>query len=570
MMAEERRLAICIKGGVSLGAYEAGVLAKSLELIANNNSRNPIKWYVDTLAGASAGSMTAVATTCTLLDSASNYLYRMWVEKAALSTLTPDPAGVPAYDGYKTGDNLLAASALDTLAADFDTPPRMVTNRHPAMRPGAASIRLSFSLSNINGTPNRVDTLNDIPLVFREYADAAVFQVSVDGDGKAYVSGSDTRAVGAADPGDDSATAWHAMVRSAIASGSFPVAFSPRGLWRWHQDRREYTAEYYADGGLFDNDPVGKLINLAHDTDWSPANPAFQDNERRFLVVHTAAADLSDRTISAGSFYPTLDLNPIDLAQKLVPAFMDESMQSGLRGITTVNRQFANRMVVLNRLARLASTSPTPPSGSSALAGAISALAELRGFSADQIDRLRGFLVPDLEDTDPVLYKEVAGLAPAARAMFEDWAIFFDLAFNIADKIPIKPILIAPAPDEKLSGDPLFAFAGFFSKILREFDFARGQYDAFQAWEAVSKSADHDFTIEGADRPEPVGNPEPDTGAPSSSNEYDRGLRVFRDRIKVVLDRAIDELKGQSGPAARIGLGLLQMLANLGVDTIGS
>ena len=51
-MAEERRLAICIKGGVSLGAYEAGVLAETLELIANNNSRpNTIPWYIDTLAG---------------------------------------------------------------------------------------------------------------------------------------------------------------------------------------------------------------------------------------------------------------------------------------------------------------------------------------------------------------------------------------------------------------------------------------------------------------------------------------------------------------------------------------
>src|SRR5581483_6654161 len=254
---DERRLAICIKGGVSLGAYEAGVLSKSLELIGNNNSRNSTKWYVDTLAGASAGSMTSVATACTLLDSASNYLSRMWVEKAALSTLAPGSSDLPVYDGYRSGDNLLAASALEALAMDFDTPPRAVTRRHPALRPGRTIIRMVFSLSNINGAPNQVDTLNGSPLVFREYADAARFEIAIDEAGQVYVSGSDTRAVASVEGKTDSAAAWHAMVQSAIASGSFPLAFSPRWLYRWHQERGEYTAEYYSDGGLFDNDPIG-------------------------------------------------------------------------------------------------------------------------------------------------------------------------------------------------------------------------------------------------------------------------------------------------------------------------
>src|ERR1035441_9665560 len=104
-MAEERRLAICIKGGVSLGAYEAGVLAETLELIANNNSRpNTIPWYIDTLAGASAGSMTAVATACTLLNNTSDYLAEMWVYKAKLSTLAPDSPN-DTDKGYQSGDN---------------------------------------------------------------------------------------------------------------------------------------------------------------------------------------------------------------------------------------------------------------------------------------------------------------------------------------------------------------------------------------------------------------------------------------------------------------------------------
>jgi len=572
-MADERRLAICIKGGVSLGAYEAGVLAKTLELIANNNliadtnsQSHAIPWYVDTLAGASAGSMTSLATVCTLLNSSSNYLAEMWVYKAALSTLAPN-SSVGTDSGYQRGDNMLAASALDALAADFDAPPPLVTKRHPALRPGYAVVRTIFSLSNINGVPNPVDTLNGSPLVFREYADAARFDITVDGTGKLYVSGSDTRAAASVHANDDSGTAWYAMVQSAIASGSFPLAFSPRGLWRWHADRHEYSGEYYSDGGLFDNDPVGKLINLAHDTDWDPGNAVYQDNQRRFMVVHTALADLSDSSIRAPS--PTLDLNPIELARKLIPAFANESMESGLRGITIVNRQFEQRMSVLNRLAKLAATSSVSPGGPSPLVAAISALAALRGFSDDQITQLRGFLIPDLKDSDPILHDYVIKLPAAAQTAFEDFAIFFDLSFDLADKIPINPILIAPSPGETLAGDPLFAFAGFFSQSLRQADFARGQYDAFKVWEAISKGPNKDFTIEGIAAPSPVGDRQPDTDAPSSSSEYNKGLEEFRERLKLVIDKAIDGLKSESGFAAKVGLDLLQIIANLGVGTIG-
>lgn len=143
-MADERRLGICIKGGVSLGAYEAGVLAKTLELIANNNSQsNAIPWYVDALAGASAGSMTAVATACSLLNSGPNYLWNMWVTQADITALAPQSmTGVD--DGYKNGHNLLNANALDVLAGPFNSPPAL--KPHGALRPGAALLRMIFSL----------------------------------------------------------------------------------------------------------------------------------------------------------------------------------------------------------------------------------------------------------------------------------------------------------------------------------------------------------------------------------------------------------------------------------------
>jgi predicted acylesterase/phospholipase RssA len=77
-MASERRLAISIKGGVSLGAYEAGALFETLRLIQYNNSLpvdESTRWYIDVLSGASAGSITAAIVALALINQNSNYLY---------------------------------------------------------------------------------------------------------------------------------------------------------------------------------------------------------------------------------------------------------------------------------------------------------------------------------------------------------------------------------------------------------------------------------------------------------------------------------------------------------------
>ncbi len=557
-MADERRLGICIKGGVSLGAYEAGVLAKTLELIANNNSQsNAIPWYVDALAGASAGSMTAVATACSLLNSGPNYLWNMWVTQADITALAPQSmTGVD--DGYKNGHNLLNANALDVLAGPFNSPPAL--KPHGALRPGAALLRMIFSLSNIDGVPQPFDTLNPTPLAFRQYADSARYDLSLD-QNQLSVSAPDSYAY-LWNQSNSKSAAWQAMVQAAIGSGSFPLAFAPRALWRSDAAGNQ-SARYYSDGGFFDNDPVGKLIDLVHEIDWDPANASYRDNQRRYLIVHTAPTDLSN--VTQPGPYNTMDLNPIALAGKLVPAVLNESMESGLLGIAAVNKRFQQRLVVFNRFAKIAQSAAGT---TAALAAATSALASLRGFSDAQLQAFRGFMIPDLQDTDPTLHDYLVKLPDAAQTAFIDFAILFDLSFGMLDKVTVNPIVVAPAADETLSGSPLFAFAGFFSQRLREFDFARGQYDAFMAWQAISNRPEKDFTIADAAHPSPVGQQQADVGAPSSSTEYKNGLATFHDRIKKVIDSAIDELKNESGPVAAIGLDILKIIANLGVGSI--
>ena len=171
-------------------------------------------------------------------------------------------------------------------------------------------------------------------------------------------------------------------------------------------------------------------------------------------------------------------------------------MQSGLRGITEVNKLFDQRGQMLNRLATLA-MNPASLGWQATLNVMLPMLAQMRDLSG-KLDLLRGYLIGDLEDVDPVLHDFVIKMPAASQMLFRDLALLFDLAYDIADKVKITPILIAPTGS--LAGDPLYAFAGFFWQTLRAFDFGRGQHDAFLTWKAIAERTG-EFTIEGVTEP---------------------------------------------------------------------
>jgi hypothetical protein len=245
---------------------------------------------------------------------------------------------------------------------------------------------------------------------------------------------------------------------------------------------------------------------------------------------------------------------------------MAESMQSGLYGITAVNQRLAERMQILNRLATVAAQSGGLTAQGS-MRAILSTLAAARGL-ADKLDLLRGFLIPDLRDLDPALYDYVSQLPGPAQSLFQDLSLFFDFAYDIADKVPIRPILIAP--DGPLAGDPLYAFAGFFSQRLRGLDYARGRYDAFKAWETISQLPEREFTIEGVDAPDKVILPQPGEDSLTSSSEYAQSAQRFKARIDTVIASAIRELKerAKGQPLAVLALDVLQIMADVGVGNL--
>jgi len=295
------------------------------------------------------------------------------------------------------------------------------------------------------------------------------------------VSTKDVAAWNYSKPGDalTGADAWDAMVQTAIASGSFPFAFAPRDLRRFVNGG--WMNQYFQDGGTFDNDPVGETINIAHDIDWSGKDEAahFADVDRRFMMIHV------EPFVGSAPAQPkrpekTLDVNPLELIKNYFPSVMEESETSGLQGIVTVNRKIDEREQFLTQLAEMVMTGGVQAIPQSVL----DALADYRKLK----DRLKFFLdnlIPDLASTAPVAFAKALAFTAAQKDVFSGLALAYDLATNLADKVKVRPILIAP--EKNLSGSGLFAFGGFLVDAFRERDYRQGRYDAYQAWKVIAE-----------------------------------------------------------------------------------
>ncbi len=91
---EVNRISLIIAGGVSLGAYEAGVLTELLYALEQLNlSRDDDPIVIDVMTGCSAGSITAAMVGRILLHDAGQrgILHEAWVERADVDTMMAQP-----------------------------------------------------------------------------------------------------------------------------------------------------------------------------------------------------------------------------------------------------------------------------------------------------------------------------------------------------------------------------------------------------------------------------------------------------------------------------------------------
>jgi hypothetical protein len=541
MVNNERRLAITIKGGVSLGTYEAGAITELLSLIKYNNQQpGAIPWYIDCVAGASAGSITAAMLARALINTGAvgpngaisdAVLQEIWVERLALDKLA---AGAPAT-------SILSSDAVRQIGNDYFATWPAAAAPHPAFRT-ASGLSLVFTLSALDVEPTTAQAANGA-LLYNEYAATARFDLSV---GKANVvtySGDGTALSTYSTPGNSAVSgkdAYDALTWAAISSGAFPLAFAPHALARY--ESLLWKKRWFSDGGVYDNDPVGEMINLAHDIDWNPNKPPVDDGDRRFLVILTepqAPPDVwpPDGADDAGDL---LNINPLDMLAKLLPGFMDESQNSGLRGITQVNQSILKRAKIISSLVSVLNTTAS----SFDFAGLrnlvrpiVERIAEYQSVSPALLQVIQASFIDDLRGLpDELQTRAIAlGSRPNVKEAFVEMGSLIDLAAGLADKVLFQPIVIGPA--KALAGDPLEAFSGFFLQKLRQHDFDQGVADAYAAMKAVG---DPDFVLDlnGPASPSDV------VLSAAEETQYKNAEKQFNDRVGVVADTMAQELAG--------------------------
>ncbi len=521
----ERRVAVTIKGGVSLGAYEAGVLTQTLRLIDfNNRQPGATFWYIDALAGASAGSVTAALVAIALVNGKIDNLGEVWVNALSLDGLRP------ISNQFGSDYNLLDAARLDQLADRYVVMPQSAS-RHPALRPGSARVDLRFCVSRLDPKTTGVQTLDGTQLMVQEYADSATFTIQIGANDSISVSSSGvaSRGYSSLDAAVSGQAAIAAFVQAAMASGTFPFAFAPRDLRFWDAVNH-WGDDYCIDGGLFDNDPVGNSISLAHQIDWySDVTAGFNDADRRFLIVHTEPfKPAQPMTPSNPDLLGLFD--PLTFAKRVGGEFLSESQTSGVRGIVEVNSRFQQRDSFLKMLATQLRFGANLAIGDDL----VGQLADWRGIKPEQVEELQKWLIPDLKDTNPEVYAIVEQLPnDQIRERFTNVALAFDLMLDVADKVALTPILVVP--DNPLAGNPLYGFAGFLVPALRQRDFQQGMYDAWQRW---SKIAGTDaFIMPAGDPAYPMPELPPDAATVMAQNQttYQNGLDDFFTRVDSVI-----------------------------------
>ncbi|MFL5344517.1 MAG: patatin-like phospholipase family protein [Hyalangium sp.] len=342
-------IALTISGGVSLGAYEAGLtwgMVRFLRLSRAQPVLGPsFRPNLVGVTGASAGSINALlasalwceAPESTADDSVdSNLLRDTWLP-VGLDDLLPEDASA-----YSQDDGLLSRKALERVLANLragvfsPTAPRR-------FQPGC-SVPLGFSVTRLKPDVRHIEGLPAmtqrfvVPLSLEVTPSARVRLRYQPLPSNGELTSSALMLGESADPEPPGHALDSDQVSQAVlASAAFPVAFSPRelcdcvascpaeqrvqhGICPGPEADRPLTGltcaarstpgqeltlcrRPYVDGGVFDNAPVGLAIELVESSRgpslWNPVSYVFVDPDfRRF---ESRAAAHSESKASAGA-----------------------------------------------------------------------------------------------------------------------------------------------------------------------------------------------------------------------------------------------------------------------------
>jgi len=443
------RLSLTISGGVSLGAYEAGVLAALLIALRDLTAGDDPPVRVDVIGGSSAGSITGLLAARCLLEGI-DPLYVMreaWVRRASLDAMRSRRVDAPLTMRPLRD---MAIDLLDPRAPDGSPVHRVDTRQD-------VPIMMVMALASLRSLHYRMPSL----------AKRTNVSASTSLDWGTFEFTPGQAAPELLEPVDGS------PVDFALASAANPLAFPPRLL-----DRRREEAEYqehgianfpdsgylwYTDGGMLDSQPLTRTLELANVAD---RDPHF-DGVRLGLLVHphTTGAPKGDAWAD-----PT---NPPTWLATLLRARDRQNAQTlydDFRALEDTNARLEWRRRLFAEIGPALDALDGPEADALR-----DALASALGVIAAQHDAMRA------RRADPA---DAAALSIDRRRPLSD--LLHDAVSHIAGisgKRPIAVEVISPMvlPEARttpvarmMAGEFMFGFGGFLDEELRQSDFDLG------------------------------------------------------------------------------------------------
>ena len=252
------RLALSLPGGIAPGTFEAGAVCGLLSWIQELNALQANTVVLDVIAGASAGALTGLLSARVLIagDDPVAVLRQAWVVAPSLRALR----GRGSWAPLSLRPARAVARSLAFAPSQPDSRPRQ-----------ACPVTLNIALGCLRGFTREIpphmpsDPGQGVP--YADYMDWSTYEL---------------RAV----PDDEASEAerWTQAIDSAMASASHPVAFRARVLDR-SAERSGYLESgvtnlpaheedlrlWYTDGGLLDNEPLGRCVDVVAELDGGQA-----------------------------------------------------------------------------------------------------------------------------------------------------------------------------------------------------------------------------------------------------------------------------------------------------------
>lgn len=454
------RLTVTLSGGAALGAYQAGAMAALLVALERIREDDPDAIALDSIGGASAGSLVALLSATSHLCGLDPValLHTAWVEEVSLDLLLDHRGPAPL------GAERLRAGLRDLLVGAV-----------PVREPSATEpIALHVALSGLRGLTYRVRGLRGpgtIPA--STYSDWVQTTLEPGLDRGGLFTPED------ASPAD-----------AALASAANPGVFPPRLLDRSAdaqtyaehgiEDLPEHGRLWFTDGGVMQTEPVGRVLARAgelHGTAGSRRLALLVDPRSEGPSTGHRFGDPDHEPSWLGALARTLSILPAQI------------LYEDLRRVERDN----GRLELTSRLAQVVADA----AGEDDDGGLVAAL---RDFVAGQADP--GGSPTDEDDLAALLgraLRTAAGIDGKTRV----------------DVDVLTPLLLVERDDEDiealLAGDLLGDLGGFLDRSLRHSDFVLGYAttlrwlpDALEALElapdaiddavaAVRDAHDHDW-----------------------------------------------------------------------------